>query len=366
MSLASSIVNKCLSITAKDNVTVFLYPHSLPLAEDVAHECFRKGADVLFNLYTDKYMLSYMTQLSLESLRQPSVFCKALAENSTAEIWMGGMYNPRLLRNIAPERNAASGEGEAKAHWPLTKERKVRTLGVGLSMVTEPRAKTYGFSYSKWRKMMYEACDVNYAKLAETGRRLRDRLRDSNTIHVTGPEGTDLTFDTSGRKWLISDGVVSEEDIAEENFGDEIPAGNIRVVPLEESANGKVAFNVMTPYAGRNVESMAWTFRDGRVVEFTGDVTARKVKQSWRESTGDKDRIAYFAIGFNPKAKTGYTVSHVASGAVSFGIGGNPLFGGRNDSGFFFLDTLTGASVEADGKAIMKDGVLPKEFTATS
>ena len=54
MSLARSVVNDCLRITEKDNVTVFLYPHNLPLAEDVAEECFRKGADVLLNLYTDK------------------------------------------------------------------------------------------------------------------------------------------------------------------------------------------------------------------------------------------------------------------------------------------------------------------------
>jgi len=189
MSLASSIVNRCLRITDKDNVTVFLYPHTLALAEDVAHECFRKGADVLLNLYTDRYQLSYMNELPIDSLKQPSVFCKALTENSTAEIWMGAIYNPRLLRKISPERSAASGEGETKAHWPLSKEKKVRSLGVGLSMVTEPRAHTYGFNYRKWKKMMYEASNVSYSRLAEIGKRLRERLAGANTIRVTCPGG---------------------------------------------------------------------------------------------------------------------------------------------------------------------------------
>lgn len=85
---------------------MFLYPHNLPLAEDIAEECFRKGADVLLNLYTDKYMVSYHNLLSTESLRQPSVFCRALTESSTAEIWMGGTYDPAVLKKIAPEKNA--------------------------------------------------------------------------------------------------------------------------------------------------------------------------------------------------------------------------------------------------------------------
>jgi leucyl aminopeptidase (aminopeptidase T) len=364
MPLAHSIVNKCLGITAKDNVTIFFYSHNLSLAEDIADECFKKGADVLLNVYTDRFLLSYMKQLSVESLRQPSVFCRALTENSSVEIWMGNTYDPSVLKRIAPEKNAAVDEGEAKAHWPLSKERKVKNLGVRLAMVTKPRAKTYGFNYAAWSRMMNEAAGVDYDKLAETGRRLREGLRDAKTIRVTGPGGTDLSFDVSGRTWRVSDGVISEDDIREENFSDEIPAGNIYVAPLEESAQGRVAFDVKTPYMGRNVNRLQWTFRDGKVVEFAGDSVAKKAREFWEKSTGDKDRIGYFAIGFNPKAKTGYTINNVASGAVSIGVGGNEDLGGTNKPGYFFVDTLSGATVEADGRAIVKNGVLQGEFTA--
>ena len=40
--LASLIVNKCLRINENDNVTIFLYPRHIPLAEEIAHEYFRK------------------------------------------------------------------------------------------------------------------------------------------------------------------------------------------------------------------------------------------------------------------------------------------------------------------------------------
>ena len=358
MSLAKSVVNDCLKITGKDNVTVFLYPHNLELAEDISEECFKKGADVLLNLYTDRYMGSYHRLLSVESLRQPSVFCKALTENSTAEVFMGAPYDPTVLREIAPEKNAAANEGESKAHFPLSKERKVRTLSIGLSLVTKPRAKVYGFDYNKWNKMMLAATSVDYQKLAKTGRALADSLEDARSLTVTGPGGTRISFDVSGRKWQLSDGVIDDEDIRNENFDDGIPAGSLVVAPLEDSAKGSVTFNAGTPVMGTKVTGLSLSFRDGKVVKFAGGSSTAHLKKNWEKGTGDKDRIAYFGIGFNPKAETGYTVNNVANGAVSIGIGQNEFIGGKNKSSFLHIDTLTGANVEADGKTILRKGKI--------
>ena len=64
-------VNKCLRITARDNVTIFFYKHNLPLAEEIAEQCFKRGADVMLSLYTDKFYLSYIKELpSRDSLRR--------------------------------------------------------------------------------------------------------------------------------------------------------------------------------------------------------------------------------------------------------------------------------------------------------
>jgi leucyl aminopeptidase (aminopeptidase T) len=356
MSLASSVVNDCLRITEKDNVTVFFYPHNLQLAEDLAEECFKKGADVLLNLYTDRYMTSYHDLLSVESLRQPSVFCRALTECSTAEIYMSGTYDPAVLRTIAPEKNAAASEGETKAHYPLSKEKKVRSISIGLALVTKPRARAYGFNYEKWKRMMQAASAVDYPKLARIGKALMDSLRDARSITVTGPEGTNISFDVSGRHWQVHDGVIDEEDMQNENFEDEIPAGSLYIAPLEESAQGKVTFNTGTPVMGTSVTGLHLTFKDGKVTRFSGDRSAARLKRNWERGTGDKDRIGYFGIGFNPRAEVGYTVNNVANGAVSIGIGGNEFIGGKNRPGFFHVGTLTGATVVADGRTILRKG----------
>lgn len=356
ISFANQVVNRCLRITEKDNVTISVSSHVIPLAEDIAAQCFKNGADVLLNLYTDKYHNAYLSELSVESLKQGSVFCRALTENSTAEIWLLGAHDPSIFKKIPAEKLVADGEGEMKSHYPLAKEKKVRSLGLGVALVTRPRAKTYGFNYNEWKRMMYAASSVDHEKLAHIGGELEGALSNTRAIRITHPNGTNLEFDVSGRRWQISDGVIDETDIQKENFDDTIPAGSVSVIPLKESARGTVNFNVATPDAGIAVGRLGWTFKDGRVTEFSGDSSTRRLKQQWEQASGDKDKISYFAVGFNPKARAGYTVNTIAAGTVSVGIGGNEHLGGMNKSGFFFVSTLSGATVQADGNIILKAG----------
>ena len=358
MSLAKSIVDDCLHVTAKDNVAINLYPHDISLAEEIADECFKKGADVLMSLYTDKFYTSMYNHLSEESLRQPSAYCRSLTETSTAEVFLAAPYDPVVFKKVDPKKLAADNVGETKAHFPLTKERRIRTLNIGLALVTKPRAKNYGFNYEKWNRMMLAATSVDYEKLAKTGRALREKLSGVRHFEVTGPGQTNLSFDIPGRKWYLSDGVVDQEDIQNEDLDDTLPAGSLVAAPLEDSAEGRITFNAGTPILGQLSKGLQLRFEGGRVVSFKGNSSTSKVKELWESGTGDKDRIGYFGIGFNPKAEAGYTVNNVANGVVSVGIGGNEFIRGKNRPGVFVLDSIVGATVKADGKTILQKGKI--------
>ena len=169
--LAENAVKNCLRIRPDDNVTIFFYPHTLSLAEDLATECFKVGADVLLNLYTDKYYTAYMKHLSTEKLRQPSAFCRGLSNISTATFWLGAAYDPVVYRRVPPEKMAANDEAETEAHLPM-RDRKVRSLGFAIGQVTRPRAKAYGFNFATWERMVQEASAVPAKTLTATGQRL--------------------------------------------------------------------------------------------------------------------------------------------------------------------------------------------------
>jgi leucyl aminopeptidase (aminopeptidase T) len=206
--------------------------------------------------------------------------------------------------------------------------------------------------------MMLAATSVDYGMLAKVGRALREKLRDAKHFTVTGPGKTDLSFDVSGRKWYLSDGVVDKEDIENEDLDDQLPAGTVYTAPLEDSAEGRITFNAGTPLMGRLTKGLRLSFQNGKVASFGANASTGALKKMWEAGTGDKDRIGYFGIGFNPKAETGYTVNNVAHGAASIGIGANEFMRGKNSPGFFTLDTIVGATVKADGKTILQKGKL--------
>ncbi len=357
--LAENLVRSCLRIRPDDNVTIFFYPHTTTLAEDIAEECFRVGADVNLSAYTDRFYESYMRILSADSLRKPSVFCRALTEVSTAEFWLGGLYDPAVFRRIPPEKSAAADEGESLAHLPLARERKVRSLFVAMSQVTRPRAKAYGFSFQRWQRMMTAASAVPASRLAADGKRLAALLATADRVHVTDDGGTDLEFSIRGRRPFVFDGVVDDEDIAAGALDAQIPAGNVAIAPLEDSANGVVAFDVPQAWSGRSIKKLQWEFANGRITSWSGDKNSEVLHTAWEKGVGaDKDRIGSLSIGLNPRAELGFLQNPIVRGAVSISTGANDDLGGANKMAFPHQQTLRAANLSLDGKPVVKAGRL--------
>ena len=157
---------------------------------------------------------------------------------------------------------------------------------------------------------------------------------------------------------MIYDGIVDDEDIAAGVLESSIPSGSVMILPDPSSAEGVVAFDVPQAWAGRSIRRMRWEFRGGRLTKFDGDPAALALKKQYDLSKGDRDRIGWFTLGTNPKAKLGFLQNPIVRGAATIGVGGNHFIGGPNKSSFAFEDTVGRATVEADGKPLVKDGKL--------
>ncbi|TLZ72770.1 MAG: hypothetical protein E6K14_06385, partial [Methanobacteriota archaeon] len=95
--------------------------------------------------------------------------------------------------------------------------------------------------------------------------------------------------------------VISEADIADRNPTTSLPAGAVFVAPVEASAKGTFQSDVPIPSVGTLIEGMTWTFRDGRVTDFTAKKNLKSSQLNYAEGTGAKDRFASFGIGLNKK-----------------------------------------------------------------
>lgn len=353
--IAESIVKDCLRISGKDVVVVSTFPHTIDLANAIAMECYKTGADVLMTLDTDEVHYGHLKVLPIENLKTTSKHCLGLAEYSTVEIWLGGPENPLPMRKIPREKYSALFEGE-KAHFDKNLAKAVKTAFVATGLVTAQRAKTYGFSYQAWKKMMNAAIAVKYTDISKLGRKLATELEKTATVHITSKEGTDLSFQLDGRPSHMCDGIIDDEDFRKGTYHTNLPAGAIFVLPVETSAEGRVVFDAPIPQLGKKIEGLEWAFSGGRVTDFKARKNVELARDFWDRAHGDKDIIGSLSLGLNPRAKIGFLVNYIVLGAVSVGIGDNRDIGGKNNSDYGFSGTMTKATVVVDGKTIVKDG----------
>jgi leucyl aminopeptidase (aminopeptidase T) len=312
----------------------------------------------MISLWTDEYFYAFLEELSEDSLREPSKICQAFTESETATVGLGGPENPQGMRDINPAKFSAWSEGERKSHYPRSIERKIRNANLQLGMVTPQRAKVYGFNHGKWKKAMDRAMTADLNEMSKVGRELASVLEKGNTVQITAENGTRLNFEIAGRAVHIDDGIIDKEDMAKESFDAQLPAGSILTTVIETSGEGHVIFDLPVQLQGSNIEGLEWVFEKGKLTSITGKKNVEVVSKSIEKATGDNNRIAFLGIGLNPKAEYGYLMDNIVEGAISIGIGDNEALGGKNKSSSGAGASLGRATVEIDGRAIIKDGKL--------
>ena len=129
-----------------------------------------------------------------------------------------------------------------------------------------------------------------------------------------------------------------------------MPAGALRVIPLEDSWEGTLV-----------IDKVKVVFKNGRMTEESVRANL-EFYQFWSKQTGDRDRIGELVIGTNPKLAPvdndvlpyyGY-----GAGVVRIALGDNWESGGRNRSSLNEWLFLTGATLEAGGKILIREGRL--------
>ncbi len=337
-------------------VLIETWQHTFGLASEIALECYRTGAKPLVTLLTDELWWNTLALIPENYIRKTPKHMLNAMDSTTAWIGLGGPQDPTKFREVASSRL----ESFADADRPVLDrafEKKVRTAELILGQVTPERARVYGFNYENWLRMTQESIKVDYHKITELGRRITARLEKGSKVRVTSKTGTDLKFDITKRPVHVQDGIVDEEDIRRGLVSTQLPSGKVQVPPIEDSARGTIAFDSPRALKGRLVSGLSWTFDKGKISGFQ----AKQYGDTFREvldiSRGDKDVIAQFDIGLNPRVELiGYTTDELALGTVTIGVGANKGIGGRNDSSWTFAGTVSKPTVELDAHKIIVDG----------
>ncbi len=207
--------------------------------------------------------------------------------------------------------------------------------------------------------------ETDHRTLAADERRLASALA-ANDVHITSPAGTDLRFRAGNRPINLQDGDASKARAARGvvliDHEIELPAGVVRVAPLEDSVEGVIAFPP-SQWDGRPVEGLKLRFSKGRVVEVTA-ASGRDGVEAEMDRGGSAGRaFREFALGLNPLLAVpdrnpwipyyGY-----GSGVVRLSLGDNTELGGNTSGGYVRWNFFTDLTVTIGPTTWVRDGKL--------
>jgi hypothetical protein len=204
---------------------------------------------------------------------------------------------------------------------------------------------------------------TDYAALAERERRFAAALS-AGEVHVTSQAGTDLRFRVSDRPINLQDGDASAARAAAGRVlidkEIELPAGVVRVAPLETSVEGVVAFPA-SQWDGRPVDGLKLRFEHGRVVEVTA-TRGREAVEAEMQRAGDAGHsFREFALGLNPllavpDRRPWIPYYGYGAGVVRLSLGDNRELGGAVGGGYVRWNFFTDLTVVVGGEVWVRDG----------
>lgn len=213
---------------------------------------------------------------------------------------------------------------------------------------------------------LYEAAlDIDYLALSTAQDRAIQLLR-SDEVRVRTPEGTDIRFRIEDRPFNKQDGNASAERVRAARVRVdreiELPAGVLRVAPIEASVNGFIVLP-KARFPKGVASDVVIEIRHGDVTTVSAGTNLDAVEAALADGGEAAHRFREFALGFNPKLKArpgAATLPYYGYGAgvVRMSLGDNTELGGEVSGGFVRWFFFPDATVEVNGRPLTDRGKL--------
>lgn len=209
--------------------------------------------------------------------------------------------------------------------------------------------------------------ETNYDSLAKTQVAFDSAMRKGD-VRVTTPEGTNITFRIGNRSVTKQDGDASllraqnAKTLIDREI--ELPAGAIRVAPLEETVEGTIAFPNGS-WNGQPVEGLVLTLKKGKVTDIKASKGQEHVKAELDQGGTAGYSFRELAVGFNPLLAIPSENPFIpyygyGAGIVRLSLGDNSELGGNVRGPYVRWNFFTNATLTVGADMWIRDGVQVK------
>lgn len=310
---AHTVVNTCVGVQKDEKILIITEASKMSIAETIAAAVVAAEAEPI---------LAVMVPREGDGLEPPKPIAAAML-NSDAFICVVG----KSITHTHAVKNA--------------KENGSR--GVVLTQFSEDM-------------MIHGGLECDFKEIAPECMEFAKVMAGAKKIHLTTPLGTDLTFSAEGRRGNALYGIVKPGQFST------VPTIEANVSPLEGTPNGKIVADASVPYIGIGLleEPIECDVVDGFITSMKG---GKQAKQLYEDLKAKNDpncfNVAELGVGLNPKCRfIGFMLEDEGvRGSCHIGIGTSITLGGTVKAKSHYDLIMTKATLEVDGRIIMKDGV---------
>lgn len=355
--LADLLVSYCLAVEQGETVLIRGNAHGFPLVKEAYRAVVRAGGHPFVYWEDDEFREILLKEGSDDQIQHVDTPLTLLYETYDCMIACRADNNTRILSSIDPSRQQLLAQGRRD----LTQTYMDRSARGDLRWVvtrypTAAYAQDADMSLADYEDFVYGACFVDredpvaaWGQLSRRQQHLVNWLDGKNEVRVVGPNA-DLRLSIAGRQFINSDGRAN------------MPSGEIFTGPVESSVEGWVRFTYPAIYQSREVDGVALTFKEGRVV----DATATK-NEPFLHSVLDTDAgaryLGEFAVGTNEGIQQ-FTRSILfdekIGGTIHMALGSSyPQTGGQNRSAVHWdmiCDMRDGSQIWVDDELFYENG----------
>ena len=355
--LAQILVNYSTRVQPGDTCVVQATSAAEPLVQAVYEEVLRAGGLPFVQMTTNGAQAAFFELASDEQLDWVPPPAEWAAEQADVRIAILSEVNSRQLSRADPKKQARAQKARRGLMETAMKRSAAGEHRWAVTLFpTHSYASEAGMSLADYEDFYYAACLATdgdpltaWQRQSDQVNHLAEWIQSREEIRIEGP-GTDLTLNVAGRNWIPC--------VGEHNM----PDGEFFTGPVEDSANGEIAFSFPASYGGRTVSGVRFRFEDGKVVDASAEQGEDFLLEMLDTDDGAR-RLGEIGIGTNFGISTGtqeILLDEKIGGTVHLAVGMSyPESGGTNSSAVHWdmvCDLRQGGSITVDGTELQRDG----------
>ena len=362
VSCARSMVEGC-NLRKGDGVVIEGGAHTQELLEEIAFECFKRGATPTVIVSSDRYAERVYREIPKQHFSIVPKQYVGLIKAADTLIFVEDFEDPSIATKFPRDKLQARQKAMVPIYDILydTKDGK-KWLYAGWA--TAKAAKSYGLPTSELEKIVFGGISVPPKTLAALGAKAARRFKDAEWVHVWDDKGTDFRVKVDGRRLNIDDGLISDYDYRMNDRGSNLPAGELFMAPHEEVGEGTLFCPITRDrMSEKMIRDVHLEFKGGKLllnkVRAANDVDALIASFKQSQQTDRKKykpvrtlNVGELGIGFNPKIKKaiGYILTdEKVTGTVHVAFGSNNTYGGTSESVMHWdFVTAPGVNIEVE------------------